>query len=497
MKYLIINTSALLLLFFCLASCNRQLDELSPHNVNFEDQQFLVPNGYTKATIGNYTLLGGNPGYEDAWYNISEFRGNNVRFIDNTSTNANINAQNIDAFNFTNSESKDFGYSDAFWQYSYRALLAINMVLKHVSDGETNPIISEAKAENLFLRAFLNFNLVRVYGRPYYQSPETNPGIPLILEPITSTENPPARATVKATYDQVIKDLTDALPAFTSKGVNSFASKYAAFALLSRVYLYMTGPFSQPNTNAAQLAKQYADSVITNGGYTLLQGTAFANYYNNSNQANTETIWALNHDAAVMRLPILLNQPAGTYAGSLQYSTGQVKPSPDLLSLLTPADLRSNFYKTDKYPGNSTDTLSTWKFYYKYLNTGVYYGNAPFHHLRLAEVYLNRAEAKVKAADNTGALADLNVIHTRAGLPTLTGLSGQGLFDAILKERRLELAFEGHIAYDYFRNGLPMIRSYSSFGSLPLTVNATDPKVVLRISQDVLAENPNVKQNDQ
>jgi starch-binding outer membrane protein, SusD/RagB family len=496
MKSFLLYTSAILFMFF-VGACNKQLDKLSPHNVNFEDQQFLVPNGYTKATIGNYTLLGGNPGYEDAWFNISEFRGNNVKFIDNTSTNSNINAQNIDAFNFTNSESKDFGYSDAFWQASYRALLGVNMVLKHVSESETNPIILEAKAENLFLRAFINFNLVKVFGRPYYQSPETNLGIPLITAPITSTENPPPRATVKATYEQIIQDLKNSVPSFTQKGVNSFASKYAAFALLSRVYLYMSGPFTQPDVNAANLSKQYADSVIINGGYTLLQGAAYANYYNNSNQVNTETIWAVNHDAAVMRLPMWLNQPAGTYAGSLQYSTGQVKPSPDLLSLLTPADLRNNFYKVDKYPGNTTDTLSTWKYYYRYVNTGVYYSNAPFHHLRLAEVYLNRAEARVKTGDNTGALADLNVIHTRAGLPPLTGITGQALFDAILKERRLELAFEGHNSYDYFRNGLPMVRSYASFNSAPLTVNATDPKVVLRISQDVLAENHNVQQNVQ
>jgi len=479
-----------------IISCNKKLDELSPHNVNFEDQQFLVPNGFTKATTGNYTYLG-SAGYEDAWFNISEYRGNNVKFIDITSTNANSNAQNIDAFNFTNSESKDFGYSNAFWVSSYQALLGINMVLKHVQEGETNTTILQAKAENLFLRAFINFNLVRVYGRPYYQSPETNLGVPLVLAPITSTSNPPARATVKATYDQVIKDLTDAITVFKQRNANSFANKYAAFALLSRVYLYMSGTFTQPNVANAQLSKQFADSVISNGGYSLLQGSAYNNFYNNSNQTNTETIWALNHDATVTRLPILLNQPAGPYAGSPQYSTGQVKPSPDLLSLLVAGDLRNNFYKVDKYPGNTIDTLSTWKYYYKYVNTGVYYSNAPVHHLRLGEMYLNRAEAKVKAGDNIGALADLNVIHTRAGLPSLSGLSGQTLFDAIMKERRIELAFEGHVGYDYFRNGLTMVRSYNSFSSGPLTIAATDAKVVMRISQDILAENQNIVQNQQ
>ena len=498
----VINTCSItsLVLLVVMSSCNKKLDELSPHNVNFEDQQFLTANGYTKATIGNYTYLSGTSSttaYEAYWFNLSEFRGNNVRFIDITSTSSFQAAQDVDAFNFTNSDSKDFGLSNAFWVASYQALLGINMVLKHVAEGETDPVILQAKAENLFLRAVVNFNLVRLYGKPYYQSPETNLGIPLILAPVTSTANPPARATVKATYEQIIKDLTDAIAAFKQRKVNSFADKYAAFAMLSRVYLYMSGTFAQPNTANAQLSKQYSDSVILNGGYSLLQGSAYANYYNNSNQANTETIWAMNNDAVQSFIPRMLMQPAGPYAGSNQYSTGQAKPSPDFLNLLTTADLRKNFYVKDKYPNNNIDTLSAMKYIYKYVNTGVYYSNAPVHYLRLAEIYLNRAEAKVKTGDNAGALADLNVIHTRAGLTPLSGLTGQALFDAILNERRIELAFEGHNSYDYFRNGLSMVRNYSSFGSQPLTISATDPKVVLRISQDVLAENSNMKQNDQ
>lgn len=491
----ILSSGIAVALLVTLAGCNKKLDELTPHNVNFEEQQFLIPEGYTKATIGNYTGLSGN--YENSWFNISEFRGNNVTFIDQTSTNNLIDAQNIDAFNYTNTESKDFGLSHQFWQTSYQALLGVNMVLKNVKEGETNPVILQAKAENLFLRAFINFNLVRVYGRPYYQSPETNLGVPLVLEPITSTDNPPARATVKETYDRIIQDLTAAIPLFKQKKVNSYASRYAAFALLSRVYLYMSGTFQAPDVNYARLSEQSADSIIINGGYNLLQASAYASYYKSSNQGNAETIWALNHDVLTSQLPMLLNQPAGVYAGHPSYSTGQVKPSRALLELLEANDLRWNFYMLDKYKNTTTDTLSTSKYYYNYLNSGVYYSNAPLHHLRLAEVYLNRAEARVKQGDNSGALSDLNAVHTRAGLNVLSGLSGQALFNAILKERRLELAFEGHVGYDYFRNGLPMVRDYASFNSAPLTIEATDPRVVLRISQDVIIENPKVDQNEQ
>lgn len=481
-------------LLLLATGCGKKLDGLAPHNVNFESQQFASPEGFTKATIGNYAGL---YAVETHWFNISEFRGNNVKFIDQTSTSNLIDAQNVDAFNFTNTESKDFGLTHQFWQTSYQALLGVNMVLRNVKEEETDPVILQAKAENLFLRAFINFNLVRVYGRPFYQSPETNPGIPLILEPITSTANPPARATVKETYDQIIADLNASIPLFSQKKVNSFAGKYASFALLSRVYLYMSGTFNTPATDYARLSEQYADSVILNGGYTLLQDAAYTDYYENSNQPNTETIWALNHDANIMTLPMLLNQPAGVYAGHPSYSTGQAKPSPALLDLLAENDLRRNFYMVDKYKNNTTDTLSTTKYYYKYLNTGVYYSYAPFNHLRLAEMYMNRAEARVKQGRNGDALTDLNAIHTRAGLTELSGLSGQPLFAAILNERRLELAFEGHIGYDYFRNGLPMVRNYDSFNSPALTINPDDPRVVMRISLDVMVENPKMTQNKQ
>ncbi|QIL37832.1 RagB/SusD family nutrient uptake outer membrane protein [Pedobacter sp. HDW13] len=497
MKTKIFNIGCIgvLLMIGTLSACKKQLDSLAPHNVNFENQQFGSPNGYTKATIGNYTAL--YTSYETPWFNISEYRGNNVKVIDVTSTSSAADLQNTDAFKYNNSESKDFGLSDAFWFASYKALLGVNVVLKNVSATETNNVILQAKAENLFLRAFINFNLLRVYGRPYYQSPATNLGIPIITAPLDLTATPPARASVQASYDQVIADLNQSIATFKSKGVNSFASKYGAFALLSRVYLYMSGTFDQPNANYARLSAQAADSVILNGGYRLLQGTAYSNYYAASNQLNTETIWAINHEASTSNLPILLMQPQGTYVGL--YTTGQIKPSPDLLGKLAATDLRKNFYFTDLYPGNTTDVLSTNKYSYRFFNgvNGVYYSYAAFNHLRLAEVYLNRAEARLKAGDTGGALADLNVIHTRAGLTALVGLSGQALFDAILLERRLELAFEGHNSYDYFRNGLPMVRNYSSFNSPPLTVNPTDAKVVMRISQLVLTENPNIIQNQQ
>ncbi len=78
----------------------------------------------------------------------------------------------------------------------------------------------------------------------------------------------------------------------------------------------------------------------------------------------------------------------------------------------------------------------------------------------MGEIYLNRAEAYAKAGNFAMARNDLRAIHTRAGLPAsdIDNLADQDLLAAILQERRLELAFENHAGYDYFRNGLPMSR---------------------------------------
>lgn len=486
----------LAVMFACtlLTGCDKNLDKLAPHNVLFEEQEFSTPAGFTKTTIANYNSIAVSA-YDANWFNLSEFRGNNVKPIDLTSSSSFTAAQDVDAFNFTNSSSKDFGRSYVFWIAAYKAMLGINTVLKHVDPAEKDPIILQAKAENLFLRAVTYFNLVRLYGKPYYQSPASNPGVPLILIPIASVNDKPVRATVEETYKQIVSDLTEASKLFTEVKVNSYAGRYAAYAMLSRVYLYMSGAYAQPNTTYADLSIQYADSVINNGGFNLLTAAAYIAYYNNSNQANKETIWAVNHDVGSTSIPTILYQPTGQYAGSNSYSTGQMKPSPDLLSLLAANDLRRNFYFTDKYPGNNVDTLSCKKYSYKY--TAVYTSNAPVHYLRLAEMYLNRAEARIKKGDNAGAFNDVNIIRLRAGLSPAAALSGQPLFDEIMKQRRLELAFEGHNSFDYFRNGLPMVRSYASFNSPPLTINPTDGKVALRIADDILAENGNVKQNEQ
>ncbi|MGE7774899.1 RagB/SusD family nutrient uptake outer membrane protein [Chitinophaga sp. NPDC101104] len=470
------------------SACNKQLDKLRPHNVTYEDQQFSSAEGFRKATLGAYSAVAGAAvqssfNFNDQQLFLSEAHGNDIRALD-----AAVNRY-TNAFGYLNSAEKDLSLTYEYWRGAYNASLLINKIIAHVKPGEANPAILQAKGEALFLRAYIYFNLVRLYGKPYYQNGGNNPGVMLITTDDNGAGFAPPRATVKAVYDQVIADLTEALPLLKTNAGNSYASRYAAFAFLSRVYLYMTGPFASANADAAKKARQYADSVILNGGYSLRQGADFAAYYNTDAPGNPEDIFAVNAQYNQGLISNLFAMPS-----QINYSGGLYRPSPDLLSIIQPHDLRRQFFKRNVTPGYTEDTLATVKYSLNYVSL---YSVSPNRYLRLAEMYLNRAEAAVKGGDNAGALADLNVIRRRAGLGDTSNIAGQPLFNEILKQRRIELMFEGHSSYDCFRNGLPMVRTYASGSSGALTVQATDPKVLMRIPADEIVGNPNLTQNEQ
>jgi len=83
---------------------------------------------------------------------------------------------------------------------------------------------------------------------------------------------------------------------------------------------------------------------------------------------------------------------------------------------------------------------------------------------RLSEMYLNKAEAEAKAGNTTAALNDVDMIRKNRGLTTSlyngTVPAGKTLLATVLKERRIELAFEGHRSFDVYRNKLAMNRTY-------------------------------------
>jgi hypothetical protein len=172
---------------------------------------------------------------------------------------------------------------------------------------------------------------------------------------------------------------------------------------------------------------------------------------------------------------------------------GDLVPSANLLALLesekdTTAkvlDIRRSLYELGT-AGRGTAAIECTKFLGK--NGAVNLDNVPV--IRVSELYLTRAEAIFnQGSREPAALADLNTIRTRSGLPAKTAtLTGAALLTEILNQRRLELAFEGHRFFDLKRLGRDITK-------LPANVPFTDYRILAPLPVREIQTNPNLKQN--
>ena len=188
----------------------------------------------------------------------------------------------------------------SFWDSGYKAIAQSSNIINMIEEGK-NETIDSKLGECYFLRGMMYFYLVRVYGRPYYQSPSTNLGVPIVNgtpNDVINNLQLPERSTVKETYDQIISDLKKAEELIKTQRGAIYASKESAQALLSRVYLYMSGTYASPNQEYAKLSVDYADKVINSGKFNLLSRNDFMRYNTFTPENNKETIFAIKRVAS-------------------------------------------------------------------------------------------------------------------------------------------------------------------------------------------------------
>lgn len=499
----------ILYIYICFAatilfSCKKAIDEkIRPFNDKADSELLSTLDGLAIATNGNYALLvtkaAGDTQYATNWFNLSELKGNNIFAVVRAYPQT-----RDDAYTYTNSPSQ--GPTGPFWRISYRIIFGTNKVIEAIPEGQ-GAAYDQIKGENYFLRAMTYFNLVRVYGRPYYQNNETSLAVPISLNPIIPHDYAPKRNTVKEVYAQIISDLEKAAVLMTQSKPNNYASKETAWALLSRVYLYMGGTPANPQLDYNTKAVEYADKVITSNKYTLLQGAAYSNSFNVDSKTNKEAIFSFRHDNTNGNAINEFLTPRDVW-GNLNY--GEYGASSDYMAILdqNPEDLRKNFVKKETdtrlvAPNQSRNTIN--KFNFEQVNPPGGFAYSPESksgtpYIRIAEMYLNKAEALAKLGRDNEALTALNLVRTRATAPAWTtatlGTANMTVFAAALNERRLELAWEGHSTYDNFRNGLDMYRSYTDyFFDAPLTIKADDKRVVYPLPPGEIELNPNLEQN--
>lgn len=312
-----------------------------------------------------------------------------------------------------------------WWSFSYNQIYAANVVYEGVnastklSQADKNQLMGEA----LFVRAFVHFYLVNVFG-----------DIPYITTMDYEQNQAVHRMTTAAVYTRIITDLELAktlLPSDYFGGTRIRPTTFVASALLARVYLY-----NGNNVEAANEASRVLNETST---YSLETNFATA-FLKDSNS----TIWQL----------IPQTDGRNTNEGaSFIFNAG---PPPfatlrsELVNAFEPGDLRkANWTRA------ITSGSNTWYHAFKYKQRAPTASTQEYSILfRLPEMYLIRAEARARQGELTNAISDLNTIRSLAGLGATTATNQQDLLTAILQERRVELFTEcGHRFFDLKRFG--------------------------------------------
>jgi hypothetical protein len=464
MKYFKIAKATYLLLGLMIASACTEL-ALEPHAGVSDDAYFKSIGDYQAGVVGVYNQMQGSAWYGRSIHLMSDIMGEDVK----QTGSANRYQEFAD---FEGQVVTGHDYETALWTSVYAGINQLNRLINAEYDAPSGVAaeLTQIKGEAHALRALAYFDLVKMYAQHYtFTAGASHPGVPIIL--VSDVTLLPSRNTVAEVFTQIISDFNTGISMMSmTRNGPFFMTKEAAQALLSRAYLYM-----EDYSNAVSMA----DAVINSGKFSLLSGSAYVNQF--ASGGSSEAIFELvNNDT---------DNPGSDSLGGMYRASGygDYLPAKDLLDLIDPADIRWQMYKTDP---NLTGIYASHRVNKWPTVTNV--DNVPV--IRLSEVYLNRAEAKAKLAQNAGAQADLNLIRQRglATAPAVTA-TGQALIDQILIERRIELGYEGHSIHDLMRNKRDIVRDDVT-GDVAFMGYPCD-FCILPIPQPETDTNPNMTQN--
>ena len=280
--------------------------------------------------------------WSDPMHRCGEYAGDNMM----------IRGSSTDAFyEFISFSRTPVNYRlQNFWDYGYKAVAQASNIIKMIEEGQSAEIDNQL-GECYYVRGMMYFYLCRAYGRPYYQAPDKNLGVPIVNgtpDDIMGDLLLPDRSTVKETYEQAISDLKKAEEMMTINKGAAYASKEAAQAMLSRVYLYMSGTYENPNREYAQLAVDYADKVINSGTYSLLPREEFMKYNTLTPENNDESIFVVKRVASEFSGYDHYYGIGGMYANIGGMGWGEMYASAKYIDLLNETgrnDWRPDHYK--------------------------------------------------------------------------------------------------------------------------------------------------------
>lgn len=316
------------------------------------------------------------------------------------------------------------GSTTDIWNDCYTSIYRFNSVIVGLTNNSAIPsdIANQMVAEAKAMRAYCYMQLVAHFG-----------DVPLVLSINVDETALMGRTSADEVYTQIIRDLSEAKAtlnsAYVSNGTVSNRqqiNKAGAATLLAKAYL-VQGNWQEALNNA--------DEVIAQSDlYSLLPGNQLAD------------VFLLNSSEAILQLGSALNETSGytnegqdllTTPTSFSINLGLTD---GLLNTFERGDLRRSAW-VQEVTLNGVTAFQPYK--YRNYNATMATASGRFEVptlLRLAEVYLIRAEAHAHLDNLTAGLADINILRTRAGLPALG--AAVNLLEAIEQERRVELFCE-------------------------------------------------------
>lgn len=361
-----------------------------------------------------------------------------------------------------NDYSPDKSTTEFDWLSYYKVIYLATVTIEAEGDMEgAKQAVSQVVGEAYMLRAYMHFLLGNLYAPAYTKcDPATTKAVP-VRRKIDFDEQSP-RNTLAEVYQAVLEDITEAEKRLNVEkyqtGKNYRFTTLSVDALRSRVYLYM-GKWPEAETCADNVIKKKKE----------LEGTE--NVLENMNTSLT--------------LPN--NYKSIESIVSLEYNRAQVagRLSENLRKLYTTSDQRRmKFYQV-----NSLTNFSV-------IKGGIIDYRST---LRMAEIYLNGAEAACRANDLTNARTLLlalvknrfNATAYAEKETAVNAMTQDDLLNEILTERYRELAFEGHRWFDLRRTTQPAIERTLNGTTYRLEEN--DPRYTIRIPDAAIQANPNLQ----
>lgn len=440
------------ILGLALFGCTEELTQI-PISSSTTATFYTQPNDFIQAVNAVYNDLRGFP---DRQLNLSETRSDNLYAVSDGGVR---DWEGINSFHKTIAANP---YVSGAWSANYNGIYRANVVLDQLATNGavvgSATLSKRLEAEAKFLRAMFYFDLVRWFGK-----------VPLIDKPVTANEAIGIqRSPVADVYGLIVSDLQFAgsnLPETYAAADKGRATKFAAKALLALVHMTRSGPnygIEGPGLalNEWNQALTLLNEIITSNKFSF--STTFANIFSFTNENGPEVVFDVQYATGLS--PVV----GGTFPWVLVpdtwfQSNGKavqggltIRPvSTDLLNSFAAADVRKAFSIQTGFTYNGvSETRSFFKKYVDLTKVPTNRVDWPINFIvfRYTDILMMKAECILRGAtggSQTDVDAIVNQVRTRAGLPALTGVT----IDQLFEERRKEFAAEGSRWHDLVRSG--------------------------------------------